>query len=212
VVEFNVKVEGLDEVLREFGKDDKRVRRAAQRALKDTANKAKTATAKKMTQTYTLPSKRIKDDIPIKWPTYTSGAVITFIGKPPGLQHYKPKETRGNVKLGISSKKFGGGLSATRTKKAGKKQGLTVEVEKKHRIPVAGAWLDHFKNATGVFRRSRGTKSPKYPKKEIIKRLSGPSVMGMFNSTGGMNITRKVVWDNMDTQFTKEWKEELKKG
>ena len=211
MINIDIKIKGLDELSREFGRDDKRIQRAVQRALKDTAKKVKTQTAKIMAEKYTLPSNRIKSSISIKWPSYTTPAVITFSGKSPGLQHYKVRQTIGQVKLSLSAKRQGGGITATRMKKAVKQQGLTVEVKKGQRRLVKGAWLATYNNAAGVFRRIPGTMSPRYPDKEMIDRLHGPSIMGMFNATGGMEIARRVVFENMDTQFTKEWERELKR-
>lgn len=209
--ELDVKIEGLENLIREFGEDDKRLKKVHRNTIKELAKRVKTRTAQEMVQVYTLPSKRIKSSIALKWPTYTQPAIVTFSGKPPGLQHYKPKETRGRMKLALSGAKKGGGITGTRTKKAGKQQGLTVEVHKGTRRLVEGAWLDMYNNAIGVFKRIPGTESSRYPGKEKIDRLHGPSIMGMFNAIDGMATVRKVIWEDADKIFNREWDRVMRK-
>lgn len=199
-------VSGLDRLIRELGEDDRRIQRATQRALKEVAKKVKVETAQTMAQTYNLPAARIKSAISIRWPSYTSPAIVSFSGKPPGLQHYSPREVRGHVRLSLAAKSKGGGLQAVRAARAPKTQGLTVEVRRGQRRSVRGAWLAIYNNAPGVFRRIPGTSSPRYPGKEMIDRLHGPSIMGMFNACDGLRIAREVVGEEMDREFTRAWR------
>lgn len=203
MVNIEFKIEGLDKLIKQFGEDNKRIQRATQRALKDTAKKVKTATAQVMVRTYALPSARIKQDIHIKWPSYTTPAIVTFSGKSPGLQHYKPRQVIGGVQSFISPKSKGSGLAQKKVR--GKNKGVSVEVQKGKRRQVKGGFLITVKTAPGVWRREGKERLP-------IERLYGPSIMGMFNATGGLELTRQVIWENMDKAFTREWEKELRRG
>ncbi|MEF9426966.1 MAG: phage tail protein, partial [Candidatus Mariimomonas ferrooxydans] len=127
-------MEGLDKAMKQL--DPKIVKKATVKTINDLASGIKTQSAKEIGERYNLPAKRIKQGIKIIAKATQSNlrAILSFTGKPPGLQHYKAKMAQ-----------------ARRLKKGYRPGSVSVEVIKGRRKQVKGGFM--MAGKTGIFRR-----------------------------------------------------------
>lgn len=202
-MELKIEIKGLEEVKKML---DPKIYRSAMRAtLNDLSSAVSTQVSKQIKDRYTLPSARIKQGIDIKKAGADDmRAVLTFSGKPPGLQHYKAVQTLVNVQRKQTSK----GIVTKRFKRARQMmKGVSVEVIRGGRKLVRGAFLmTTTKGGGGVWRRKGEDRMP-------IERRFGPSIKGMFKQMGGKTLAEKIVGERLAQIFRRNVQRyEYKKG
>jgi len=189
-MQFSVEIEGLDKLKDSLS--PKHLKIAMARTLNEMTTASRTEVSKLIKQTYTLPAKRIKEGIVItgKAAQTKLEAEIAFVGRPPGLQHYKTR-----------------GLETVRKK--GKY--ISVEIKKGHQKIKRRAFT--ISGKIGIFERGIYQGGRFIPLKEKkIARLLGPSIRGMFNKIGGITIIQRILnekmskrfWDNYNYQILKK--------
>lgn len=190
-MEFKIKIKGVEEAKKML--DPKIYQKAMRATLNDLSSAINTQVSKEIRERYTLPSARIKQGIDIKKAVGNNmRAILTFSGKPPGLQHYRAIQTLVNVQRKISK----GSIITKRLKRARQMmKGVSVEVIKGRRKVVRGAFLATTgKGGIGVWHRKGKERLP-------ILRLFGPSIRGMFKQMGGKTIAEKVVGERLAEIF-----------
>ncbi len=172
---LDFKFEGIKKLQRQL--DPKIVKKATAKTLNVMAVAVKTKSAKKIGERYTLPSARIKKGIQ-KTATATTNklmAALLFIGKTPGIQHFKLK------------------VKEPRKLKTGYKAGsVSVAVIKGQRKQVKGGFV--IAGKAGVFKRETKERTP-------LIRIPGPSIRGMFRKIGGSKVVHKVLNERMKKTF-----------
>lgn len=202
-MEIKIDIKGVEEVKKML---DPKIYLSAMRAtLNDLSSAVNTQVSKQIKERYTLPSARIKQGIEVKKAGKDDmRAILTFSGKPPGLQHYKAVQTLVNVQRKINK----GSIIIKRLKRARQMmKGVSVEVIKGSRKVVRGAFLATTgKGGIGVWRRKGKERMP-------IERRYGPSIRGMFKQMGGKQLAEKVVGERLAQIFRRNVdRYEYKKG
>lgn len=189
-MEFRIEIKGLDDVKKAL--DPKIYQKAMRATLNDLSSAVSTQVSKQIKERYTLPSARIKQGINVKKAGDDMRAILTFSGKPPGLQHYKAVQTLVNVQRKQTSK----GIVTKRFKRARQMmKGVSVEVIRGSRKLVRGAFLmTTGKGGGGVWRRKGKDRMP-------IERKFGPSIKGMFTQMGGKTLAEKIVGERLAKIF-----------
>lgn len=158
---FTYELTNLRELREKF--DPKLVDKAFQRALQVAATKARTRISRKVRQTYNIKAGEISRSVVLRKLQSEPGRLLIYTGRMIGLD-----------KFGARSKKV--------TSAKGPRRGVTVLLKKGGgRKLVKGAFLGQAANAGHpfVFKRKRGTRMIKNPKKEQLRRLYGPSIAHM---------------------------------
>lgn len=190
-MELKIEIRGLDDVKKML--DPKIYKKATAATLNDLSSAVSTQVSKQIKERYTLPSARIKQDIDVKKAGVDDmRAILTFSGKPPGLQHYKAVQTLVNVQRKQTSK----GIVTKRFKRARQMmKGVSVEVIRGSRKIVGGAFLmTTAKGGGGIWRRKSKERMP-------IERMFGPSIKGMFIKMGGKTLAEKIIGERLAKIF-----------
>lgn len=190
---FKIDIKGLKEL--KGALDPKKFQRAAIRALNKSggiAAQAGTAVSRAVSAEYNITNKRVKEGFHLRKANWESmSVVLTYFGRPPGLQHFAARKTR---------------------------KGVTVSVIKKHgRKVVMNAFMaDTPQGAPAVWKRTgeglREMKAGRYKgkRREPIKRLHGPDIPAMVK-TVGVDAAQKTVDEKAARLIAHEVERELKK-
>ena len=193
--------------------DPKLVDKAVYQSINDVAKEVDKENILEMKKDYNISPKRIRQNIRRKRATPSRPySVITFTGRPPGLQHYGAKQRvaigGGVTNLSVSRKS--GGLVGKRMKR-GKASAVTVAVIKGQRRQIKGAFLQVMPGGgIGIFRRT-GEGSTPAEKRKSIERLHGPSVRGMFKARKGLERSNRVVNAEYPSLFKKRYSKMLRR-
>jgi len=192
-----IRIEGLKNAIKDL---NPRIYQSALAATVNDLSKAvKTEVAQKIKTRYTIQSSRVKAGIKLKARAIRSRpqAVIEFMRKPPGLQHYKAIQiTTAGVRYSVKGK---GKEIAKRQMKRGKPtQGVSVEVIRGQRKIVQRAFLAAMRRGgIGIWKIKKGTKRK-------LERLYGPSVGGMFRAIDGVGIAKRVINERIEKVFLRQ--------
>ena len=192
-----IRIEGLKNAIKDL---NPRIYQSALAAtVNDLSGAVKTEVAQKIKTRYTIQSSRVKAGIKLKARAIRSRpqAVIEFMRKPPGLQHYKAIQiTTAGVRYSVKGK---GKEIAKRQMKRGKPtQGVSVEVIRGQRKIVQRAFLAAMRRGgIGIWKIKKGTKRK-------LKRLYGPSVGGMFRAIDGVKIAKRVINERIQRVFSRQ--------
>ena len=192
-----IRIEGLKNAIKDL---NPRIYQSALAAtVNDLSGAVKTEVAQRIKTRYTIQSSRIKAGIKFKTRAIRPRpqAVIEFMRKPPGLQHYKAIQiTTAGVRYSVKGK---GKEIAKRQLKRGKPtQGVSVEVVRGRRKVVRGAFLAQMRRGRiGIWRTKKETKRK-------LERLYGPSVGGIFRAIGGKEIARRIINERIQRVFSRQ--------
>ena len=192
-----IRIEGLKNAIKDL---NPRIYQSALAAtVNDLSGAVKTEVAQKIKTRYTIQSSRVKAGIKLKARAIRSRpqAVVEFMRKPPGLQHYKAIQiTTAGVRYSVKGK---GKEIAKRQMKRGKPtQGVSVEVIRGRRKIVQRAFLAQMRRGgIGIWKIKKGTKRK-------LERLYGPSVGGIFRAIGGKEIARKIINERIQRVFSRQ--------
>ena len=192
-----IRIKGLKNAIKDL---NPRIYQSALAAtVNDLSGAVKTEVAQRIKTRYTIQSSRVKAGIRIKTRAIRlrPQAVIEFMRKPPGLQHYKAIQiTTAGVRYSVKGK---GKEIAKRQLKRGKPtQGVSVEVIRGQRKVVRGAFLAQMRRGgIGIWRTKKGTKRK-------LERLYGPSVGGIFRAIGGEEIARRIINERILRVFSRQ--------
>ena len=192
-----IRIEGLKNAIKDL---NPRIYQSALAAtVNDLSGAVKTEVAQKIKTRYTIQSSRVKAGIKLKARAIRSRpqAVIEFMRKPPGLQHYKAIQiTTAGVRYSVKGK---GKEIAKRQLKRGKPtQGVSVEVIRGRRKIVQRAFLAQMRRGgIGIWKIKKGTKRK-------LERLYGPSVGGIFRAIGGKEIARRIINERIQRVFSRQ--------
>ena len=192
-----IRIEGLKNAIKDL---NPRIYQSALAAtVNDLSGAVKTEVAQRIKTRYTIQSSRVKAGIKLKARAIRSRpqAVIEFMRKPPGLQHYKAIQiTTAGVRYSVKGK---GKEIAKRQMKRGKPtQGVSVEVIRGQRKIVQRAFLAQMRRGgIGIWRTKKGTKRK-------LERLYGPSVGGIFRAIGGEEIARRIINERIQRVFSRQ--------
>lgn len=178
MINIKVKVEGMNQLASAI--NPKIYNRAVFRTLNKIGDQAKTAASNKIRETYNVKVQRLKDNIKTS-KAYDAKTVytITTKGKTPGLQYYDAKQS-------------GKGLLRKTT--------VLVRKDRGKKVVTAGFMAATPQGQMAIWKRTgepkRLTTKGRYAgtkiKREPIKRLLGPSVVGMMNQVGVEEIEKTV--------------------
>ena len=192
-----IRIEGLKNAIKDL---NPRIYQSALAAtVNDLSGAVKTEVAQKIKTRYTIQSSRVKAGIGLKARAMRlrPQAVIEFMRKPPGLQHYKAIQiTTAGVRYSVKGK---GKEIAKRQLKRGKPtKGVSVEVIRGQRKVVRGAFLAQMRRGgIGIWKIKKGTKRK-------LERLYGPSVGGIFRAIGGKEIARRIINERIQRVFSRQ--------
>jgi len=192
-----IRIEGLKNAIK--GLNPRIYQSALAAAVNDLSGAVKTEVAQKIKTRYTIQSSRVKAGIKLKARAIRSRpqAVIEFMRKPPGLQHYKAIQiTTAGVRYSVKGK--GKEITKRQMKRGKPTQGVSVEVIRGQRKVVQGAFLAAMRRGgIGIWKIKKGTKRK-------LERLYGPSVGGIFRAIGGEEIARRIINERIQRVFSRQ--------
>jgi len=195
---MQIEIKGVKRMMKQL--DPKIVKKATAKTLNDMAAASKTEIKNKISEKYTLPKGRIGKGIRIIVNATTSRlyAIISFLGRPPGLQHYKAKEVTAK---GIQYSMGKYGMVGKKLKRGKATKGVSIEIIKGKRKTVRKAFLAVMRaGGSGVWKHS-----PNDQNKRKIERLFGPSIKGMFNALRGRMIIQQVLKKRLEKTFWRHY-------
>lgn len=197
---FNIQIEGIEQLKRKL--DPQIIKRAMAATLNEMGTAIKTEMAEQITGRYMLTSARTKEGIKIKNKATPSKltAEVTFIGRTPGLQHFKAKQiTTSGVQYSIGKH----GIIGRKLKRKKPSMGVSVEIIRGQRKTVRGAFMAFMpKGGTGVWKRLGKNRTP-------IERKFGPSIKGMFLATAGVKKVQEIVSTKINKSFHRNYERYL---
>lgn len=193
---FKIELKGVKEL--EEAVSPKTFLRIISRTFNKLGAQAKTAVNRKIRETYNIKSERLREGISARTATSADPAyTIKAAGRTPGLQHYGAKQT-------------GKGTKKKVTVLVRKDRGRKVVVKGFMALTPTGqiaVW-----KRTGESKRvpSKGRYAGTKIKREPIKRLLGPDVVGMMNQVG-IEEVQKVIDEKADKIWAAQVEYELSK-